>query len=283
MIFTDIKKTSLPMFRDRWSPLYLEHGRLEIDDSSVKFLNADGYVIPIPVASCSSLNIGPGVSVTHAAIKALSESNVTINWVSNNQLTYLMYGVTSTSNCEKSILHAKVFADKKLRMKSARMMFKKRFPDIDVDSYSIKELMGFEGNRIRKSYKDFGIKYGIEWKGRRFTPQNWELTDDMNNCISILNSALYSYVLNAVVSMGYIPHLGMIHSKGKIPFVYDIADIYKVETSIPAAFKVLSEYKTKDTDKLYSQLKLNMSESNVNYRIIDDIKEVIDNVGDNSK
>ena len=56
--------------RDRWTPIYLEHGRLEVDDSSIKWIGADGLVYRLPVATISALMLGPGTTVTHAAVKA---------------------------------------------------------------------------------------------------------------------------------------------------------------------------------------------------------------------
>ena len=60
--------------KDRWTPLYLEHGRLEVDDSSVKWIASDGLLCRLPVATVSALILGPGTTVTHAAIKACEDA-----------------------------------------------------------------------------------------------------------------------------------------------------------------------------------------------------------------
>ena len=39
------------MARDRWTPVYLEHGRLEVVDSSVKWISATGLLCRLPVAT----------------------------------------------------------------------------------------------------------------------------------------------------------------------------------------------------------------------------------------
>jgi len=36
--------------------------------------------------------------------------------------------------------------------------------------------------------------------------------------------------------MGYSPHLGFIHSGSPLPFVYDLADLYKSELCVDLAF-----------------------------------------------
>ena len=73
--------SDLPLLRDRYPFLYLEHGRLEIDDSSVKWISADGEVFRLPAAVISTLLLGPGTSVTHEAVKILASLNCTVCWV----------------------------------------------------------------------------------------------------------------------------------------------------------------------------------------------------------
>ena len=51
---------TLAMARDRWTPVYLEHGRLEVDDSSVKWISADGLLCRIPAATVSAILLGTG-------------------------------------------------------------------------------------------------------------------------------------------------------------------------------------------------------------------------------
>ncbi len=73
-IFEKPPLETLSMARDRRTPLYLEHGRLEVDDSSVKWISSQKPVCRIPVATVSALILGPGTTITHAAIKACADS-----------------------------------------------------------------------------------------------------------------------------------------------------------------------------------------------------------------
>jgi CRISP-associated protein Cas1 len=50
---------TLASAKDRWTPIYLEHGRLEVDDSSVKWIGSDGTLCRLPVATVSALLLGP--------------------------------------------------------------------------------------------------------------------------------------------------------------------------------------------------------------------------------
>jgi len=46
------------------------------------------------------------------------------------------------------------------------------------------------------------------------------------------------------VSAGYSPALGFIHTGKQLSFVYDIADLYKTEITIPLAFEIVAEGET---------------------------------------
>jgi hypothetical protein len=57
-----------------------------------------------------------------------------------------------------------------------------------------------------------------------------------NQILTSANSALYGILCSAVHSMGYSPHIGFIHSGSPLPFVYDLADLYKEHLCIDLAF-----------------------------------------------
>ena len=44
-----------------------------------------------------------------------------------------------------------------------------------------------------------------------------------------------------MTTVGYSTALGFVHTGKPLSFVYDVADMYKAETSIPAAFEAVSE------------------------------------------
>lgn len=231
---------SLPLARDRWTPVYFEHGRIEVDDSSIKWIGADGLVCHLPVATLSCLLLGPGVSVTHAAVKACADSNTPLAWVGEDCMRFYAFGITPTHDNSNARLHAQVWADKKKHTAVGRRMFKVRFPDVDVSKYSIKELMGMEGSRVRALYGEFGRRYGVTWKGRDYNANNWNLADSINRALSAANASLYAVTYAICSSMGFLPSLGFIHSAGTLPFVYDMADLFKHETSLPAAFETVA-------------------------------------------
>ena len=79
------------------------------------------------------------------------------------------------------------------------------------------------------------------WKGRSFTPGKFEMGDITNQVLTASNAALYGILSSAVHSMGYSPHIGFIHSGSPLPFVYDLADLYKEHLCIDLAFSLTLE------------------------------------------
>lgn len=274
-IFARPDLESLPPVRQRWTPLYLEHGRLEVDDSSVKWIGADYTVIRIPVATVSALLLGPGTTVTHAAVKACAESNTPICWIGVDGFRFYALGVSTTHDNANARHHVAVHASRNRRMEVARRMFAHRFPAVDVFSKSLQELRGMEGQRVRALYAELGIQYGVTWKGRRYSPDNWELADEINKAISAANAALYSLCTAVVCTLGYLPQLGFIHSDHPLAFVFDVADLYKHQTTLPAAFQTLAANPQATEKDVLTLLKVHIEQQSVLRRMPDDLKELL--------
>lgn len=274
-IFEKPPLETLTPARERWTPLYLEHGRLEVDDSSVKWIGADYTVMRIPVATVSALMLGPGTTITHAAIKACSDSNTPVCWVGAEGMRFYAFGVTPTHDNERARRQAQLHASAKTRNEIARRMFRKRFPDEVVAENTIQELRGMEGRRVKALYEEMGLKYGVTWKGRDYNPNNWNLADNINRAISSANASLYALCTAIVCSMGYLPQLGFVHAAGTLPFVFDMADIYKPETTMDAAFHALSVNPDANGKEVLVLLKQKIEEHKIVNRIPKDIEELL--------
>lgn len=223
---------------DRWTPLYLEHGRLEVDDSSVKWIGADGLICRLPIATLSALLLGPGTTATHAAIKACADTNTPLCWTGAEGMHYYATGLKPTHDNANARHQATLWASRNTRIAIARRMFAHRFgPGIAETARSLAELRGMEGLRVRTLYAELGAKHGVTWRGRDYDKTNWNLADDINRALSAANASLYALCTAVITSMGYLPQLGFVHEAGNIPFVCDVADLFKAETSYPAAFQ----------------------------------------------
>jgi CRISPR-associated protein Cas1 len=263
---------TLAMARDRWTPVYLEHGRLEVDDSSVKWIGADGLLCRLPVATISAVLLGPGTTVTHAAMKACADSNTLVCWIGEEAMRFYAFGLAPNHDNDMPRFHAAAWADKKRRADIARRMFKMRFPDVDVESKSIKELRGMEGLRVRALYAEMGLKYGVTWKGRSYNPSNWDMADGINKALSAANASLYALCAAVCCSLGYLPSLGFIHDAGTLPFIYDVADLYKHLSSIPAAFMAVRQNPKDEGEVVRKLLKQRVEEEKLLQRMPKDLE-----------
>lgn len=78
------------------------------------------------------------------------------------------------------------------------------------------------------------------WNGTdaNYNVDNPEASDPVNQALSAANTALYGAVHSVVVALGCSPGLGFVHTGTDQSFVYDIADLYKADTTIPIAFDI---------------------------------------------
>jgi CRISPR-associated protein Cas1 len=237
-LFIKITRESLPQVKDKYPFLYLERGRLEIDDSSVKWIDNEGNVIRLPIATINTVLLGPGTSITHEAVKVMTAANCTVCWVGEDSLLFYAVGQTPTANTRNLRAQMQAASEKKTQTEAARRMFARRFPGVDLSGKTLHEMMGMEGYRVRELYERKAKEYGAGWKGRSYVPGKFELGDLTNKILTATNAALYGLLTSAIYSMGYSPHIGFIHSGSPLPFVYDMADIYKEKLCIDLAFSL---------------------------------------------
>jgi CRISP-associated protein Cas1 len=260
-LFVKVTRESLPQIKDKYPFLYLERGRLEIDDSSIKWIDSEANVVPLPVATLNTLLLGPGTTVTHDAIKTATAANCAVCWVGEDSLLFYAAGFLPTADTRNLKLQVERSADPQLSIEVARRMFARRFPDAKLEGKSLQEMMGMEGHRVRALYQIKAEEYQVGWKGRQFTPGKFELSDITNQVLTASNAALYGILCSAVHSMGYSPHIGFIHSGSPLPFVYDLADLYKEHLCIDLAFAL-----TRDMAGRYEKQKVS---SAFRQRVID--------------
>jgi CRISPR-associated protein Cas1 len=275
-LFIKVTRDSLPQVKDKYPFLYLERGRLEIDGSSVKWVDSDGNVVAIPVATINTLLLGPGTSVTHDAVKTATAANCSIAWVGEDSLIFYAAGFLPTADTRNLKQQIELASNPAKALQVARAMYRYRFPDADLKDKSLKEMMGMEGHRIRSLYQQKAEQYGVGWKGRSYIPGKFELSDMTNRVLTASNAALYGILCSVVHSMGYLPHIGFIHSGSPLPFVFDLADLYKEHYSIDLAFSM-----TRNLGGIYDKyavtegFRLRVVEGNLLIKISEDIKRLM--------
>ncbi len=237
-LLVKITHENLPQIKDRYPFLYLERGRIEIDDSSVKWIDCEGQVIRLPIATISTLLLGPGTSITHESIKVLAAANCTVCWVGEDSLLFYAVGESPTADTRNMRRQMQLAFDKEKSLEVARRMFARRFPDADLVGKKLKEMMGMEGARVRKMYEEMSEKYHVGWKGRSYIPGKFEMSDLTNQILTSCNTALYALLSSAIYTIGFSPHIGFIHSGSPLPFVYDLADLYKEKLCVDLSFSL---------------------------------------------
>ena len=180
-------------------------------------------------------------------------------------LRFYSYGIQPNHDNSMARRHADAWASKKRREEIARRMFRFRFDEVEVSSSTIQQLRGMEGRRVKFTYERLGIEYGVTWKGRDYNMSNWSLADGINRALSATNASLYALTSAVCLSMGFIPQLGFVHDGGTLHFIYDIADLYKHETSWPAAFRAIKENPKDDGTLARQLLKEEDNEADVRY------------------
>ncbi|NSW58711.1 MAG: type I-E CRISPR-associated endonuclease Cas1 [Armatimonadetes bacterium] len=231
---------SLPKFRDGLSYLYLEHCRIDQCDKSVSFHDKDGET-PVPAASVAVLMLGPGTSITQAAIRALADNNTLVIWCGEENVRFYAWGTGGTRSARAILEQARLASDDQLRLQVVHRMYRMRFDErLDADM-DIQQLRGKEGMRVRAAYRRASAESGVPWSGRNYDRGSWSAADPVNRALSAANSCLYGLCHAAILSSGFSPALGFIHTGKQLSFVYDIADLYKAEITIPVAFQAAKD------------------------------------------
>ena len=229
----------LPRISDRVSFIYVEHAKINRQDSAIIFLDNRG-IVKIPCAMIGVLLLGPGTDISHRAVELIGDTGCAMVWVGENGVRQYAHGRSLTHSSRYLEKQAKLVSNTRSRAAVARKMYQMRFPKEDVSNLTIQQLRGREGTRVRRVYKDNSKKYDVEWSGRDYDPDDFNKSDQVNKALSVANVALYGLVHSIIVALGISPGLGFVHSGHDLAFVYDIADLYKAEITIPISFKVAS-------------------------------------------
>jgi len=230
----------LPKFRDCWSYLYVEHCIIEQEDKAIAIMDASGKV-PVPCATLCLLMLGPGTKITHAAITALADNGCLVYWCGEEGVRFYACGNGKTRNADNLMRQAKLWADSRSRLDVVMKMYRMRFDETLDESLELPQIRGKEGIRVREAYARASRETGVEWKGRSYSRDSWHSSDPVNRALSAANSCLYGICQAAILALGLSPALGFIHTGKMLSFVYDVADLYKTDVSIPVAFRVVSE------------------------------------------
>ncbi|NLG57757.1 MAG: type I-E CRISPR-associated endonuclease Cas1 [Clostridiales bacterium] len=231
---------ALPQIRERMTFLYLEHCKINRQDGAITIADARG-VVHVPSANIGALLLGPGTNVTHRAMELLGDAGASILWVGEKGVRYYASGRPLTHSARLLIRQAELVSNTRSRLAVARQMYQMRFPGEDVSRLTMQQLRGREGARVRQVYRQASKEYDVPWSGRQYDPGDFEGSSDINKALSAAHACLYGVCYSIIAALGCAPGLGFVHTGHERSFVYDIADLYKAELTIPLAFQITSK------------------------------------------
>ena len=264
----------LPKVRDSWSFLYVEHCRVDQEDKAIAIQDADGKT-PVPCAVLALLMLGPGVTITHAAVRALAENGCLVMWCGEEAVRFYALGMGETRSSRNLMAQARLWAAPASRLAVVVRMYRMRFQEHVPSDLSLEQLRGREGIRVRQAYADVSRQTGVPWDGRSYRTSDWRSADPVNRALSCANSCLYGLCHAAIVSAGFSPALGFIHTGKMLSFVYDIADLYKTSVSLPAAFAAAGESDTAIETRVRKACRDTFHKERLLERIVPDISAVL--------
>ncbi|MCK6095594.1 type I-E CRISPR-associated endonuclease Cas1e [Micrococcus sp. EYE_162] len=227
----------LTRISERFSFVYVERATVHREGNAVTVTDQDG-VLHVPSASLGCLLLGPGTRITHAAMSLLGESGASVVWAGENGVRFYAGGRSLARSTRLLVQQSRLVSSTRSRLAVARRMYAMRFPGEDVSALTMQQLRGREGARVRGLYRAHAQRTGVDWGRRDYDPQAFEDGDAVNRALTVANTCLYGIVHAVVAALGCSAGLGFVHTGNDRSFVYDIADLYKAEISIPVAFDV---------------------------------------------
>lgn len=264
----------LPQVKDRLTFLYLERCQLSRQDSAITVLDEEG-IIHIPAAAISVLLLGPGTTVTHRAMELIGDAGVSVVWVGEHGVRYYAGGRPLTHRSGLLIRQAALVSDKKQHLQVVRKMYQLRFPSEDISQLTLPQLRGREGARVREVYRRASEEWGVEWNGRVYDPEDFSAGDAVNQALSAGHVCLYGLAHAVIAAMGCAPGLGFVHVGHEKSFVYDVADLYKAEVTIPIAFEIAAEQPEDLPAVVRRRVRDAMVEQHILERMVHDIKYLL--------
>ncbi|WP_282795514.1 type I-E CRISPR-associated endonuclease Cas1e [Streptomyces sp. CC224B] len=263
---------------DRVSFVYLERCTIHREDNAITASDADG-VTHIPSATIGTLLLGPGTRVTHQAMSVLGECGAGVAWVGEQGVRFYAGGRALTRSSRLVEAQATAWANRRARLEVARAMYRLRFPEDDTSTRTRQDLLNMEGRRVKECYRRESARTGVPWRRREYHHGDFSAGDPPNQAVTAAAQCMYGIAHAVVAALGCSPGLGFIHSGHERSFVLDIADLYKTEVGIPAAFDAAAEGPHDVATRTRRALRDRVNASGLLDRCVRDIKHLLDPYG----
>ena len=227
--------------KERAAIVFVEHARIDVRHGACVAIDAEGTLTHIPIGGIACLMLEPGARISHAAVALAGRAGTLVIWVGEGGVRIYSAGQPGGARADKLLWQAQLALDDSARLRVVRAMYARRFGEEPPARRSVDQLRGIEGQRVRQAYQILADRYDVNWKRRKYDPVDWESGDLANRCISSATSCLHGLAEAAVLAAGYAPAIGFLHTGKPRSFVYDIADIWKFDTVVPEAFRVVGQ------------------------------------------
>jgi CRISPR-associated protein Cas1 len=226
---------SLPRVTDRIPFFFIDKAKIEQTRTGIeafKVIDEEKMRIPIPFANIASLILGPGCSITSPAMTTLYRHGTSIIQGSADGMSGYSQGRSLTSRSDWATAQARIHVDNRLRRDAAETLYRLRFIDPPPEGATIKKLRGIEGYIVRSAYTRLSKTHKVKDFYR-----NTKSEDPINIGLNLGNSILYGLALSVCSALSLSPSLGIVHHGANGAFLFDLADNFKLTTTIPAAFE----------------------------------------------
>lgn len=267
--------TELPVISDRMTFIYLEHCRISREDGSVTVKDMEGTVY-IPAAAITVLMLGPGTEITHRAMELIGDTGISVVWIGEHGVRYYAHGRALNSHTGLLEKQAKLVSNTRTHLDVVRKMYEMRFKGENVTGLTLQQLRGREGSRMRKIYREQAKLNNVEWNGREYNIDDFSGASPVNQALSAANVCLYGLAASVITALGCSAGLGFIHVGHEFSFAYDIADLYKAETTIPLAFQLAGEEVPDIANVIRRRLRDVFARTHLLEKMVRDIKYLLD-------
>lgn len=243
IVFSQIPADHQIRLEDRVSFLYLERCSVRQDRTGVVAISVEEKEssvvrrhIQIPVSGMAVLQLGPGTSISAAAMTSCTRAGATVLFTGGGGVPAYSRAVPLTQSARWAIAQAKLVASERNQRKAAVTLYRRQLGlDIDADETSISVMRGIEGRAMKLKYSELAKKHGV-----RDFRRNTNAEDPVNLGLNLGNSLLYGCAASACAAIGVSPALGVIHRGDARSLLFDLADLYKPSVTIPIAFESAS-------------------------------------------
>lgn len=230
---------------DRHGCIWIQRGNLYVEDGTLRFKTKGGGELDpgdyaVPFQTISALIIEPGTTVSHDSLRLLARHGTGLVVVGEDGVRFYASMPFGTDDSGLARTQVMAWTDQQARVAMARRMYAWRLGEL-LPSSDISVLRGIEGARVKTLYRTLAQQHGINWAGRRYDRDDPDAADLVNQALNHATTALKAAAMLAVAATATIPQLGFIHEDSSISFCLDIADLFREQVALPAAFRAVKQ------------------------------------------